>query len=54
MANVAILGQMGGSGISTIETHQLVERVTFGKMWIQLLAKFTESSGLNLETPADN
>jgi len=50
MANVAILGQMGGRGMSTMGTYHLIERVTFAKTWIRLLAEFTESSGLNLES----
>ena len=54
MADVAILCQMGGRGISTTAAHHLVERVTFGKTWIRFLAELTEPSGLNFESSTYN
>src|SRR5882757_7548095 len=49
MADVPILGQVGGGTRLPVETHFLVHRVAMGKLWIQLLAKFTGVAGSYLE-----
>jgi hypothetical protein len=53
MANVAILGQMGGGGTLTV-THHLVKRGTLGKTWVRFLTELTEPSGSNFEALSDN
>jgi hypothetical protein len=50
VADVAILGQMGGSGMLPVRRHQLVNRPALGKMGVQLLAEFTEATGSRVAT----
>jgi len=45
VANVAILGQMGGSNGFAAAGHHLVERVALGELRVELPAEFTRPAG---------
>jgi hypothetical protein len=53
MAHVAVLGQMRGSGGSTVAGNHLIERAALAKMRIEFAAKFTRPAGPSIKAADD-
>jgi hypothetical protein len=50
MTDIAILGQMGGSGALAIGAYQLVHGMAMEKLRVKFLAEFTGPAGSNLKS----